>query len=70
VCGFDAYCCTTAWDKLCVASCQECGGCGLPAACEGHCGQLSPAGCSCTKDCAATGTCCADACTTCGACGG
>jgi len=27
VCGQDPFCCTTAWDALCVSECTSCGGC-------------------------------------------
>jgi len=43
VCGLDSFCCTTAWDYLCVDACQNsCGGCGGGG---GDCGNISFQGC-------------------------
>ena len=44
VCGQDDYCCSTAWDDLCVDACQNiCGGCGGGGG--GACGNVSFQGC-------------------------
>ena len=47
VCAMDDYCCTTAWDGLCVSQADE--QCGAPCAC----GELSPEelGCLSNSDC-------------------
>ena len=72
VCAMDDYCCSTAWDGLCIMECVECGSCALPLE---SCGDATcdPAvfeNCaSCDADCAcgegevcADGFCCATDC--------
>ncbi len=43
VCGQDPYCCQVQWDGICVSECEECGGCGCTASCQGK--QCGPDGC-------------------------
>lgn len=48
VCQMDPYCCTSAWDAMCVSRCEDaCGGCGIPNQCgDGQCtGTESCANC-------------------------
>jgi hypothetical protein len=52
VCGTDAYCCSTAWDDICVQECTDCGGCGGGGTTPGggiqpcgSCGNISYEGC-------------------------
>jgi hypothetical protein len=38
VCAMDSYCCTGAWDTVCVGECQnDCGGCGGGQTCQPQC---------------------------------
>ncbi len=52
VCSLDPYCCSGAWDALCVARCQnQCGGCGKELVCgDGTCHPGEDCY-GCPKDC-------------------
>ena len=52
VCGMDPFCCTSAWDPMCVTRCTDlCGGCGAAAPCgDGVCAPSEGCG-SCPADC-------------------
>jgi hypothetical protein len=50
--------------------CATCGVSCEAALCAGFCGGQADSGCYCDAECASYGDCCADACETCGFCGG
>ncbi|GEM_PF-4225605 len=64
VCGTDPFCCTAAWDSMCVARCNlACGGCGTKAICgDGTCSgsedcSACPFDCGeCPKECGSVTT--------------
>ena len=72
VCAMDSYCCTTAWDSICVDECEwDCGGClSLENCGDDICDEVGGENCQlCPEDCACDngekcylGACCLPSC--------